>query len=60
MMNTDLLFYPFFPREIGIHSNSYFQRRTCTTSEFFEKIDKARWRRSKYMLEFMHLIMGKL
>ena len=43
MISTDLLFYPFFPREIGIPSNSYFQRRTCTTSEFFEEIDQARW-----------------
>jgi len=43
MIGTDLLFYPFFPREIGIPSHSHFQRRTCTGSEFFEEIEQARW-----------------
>ena len=44
MLNTDPLFYPFFPREIGIPHGAYFQRRTYATfSEFFERIDKARW-----------------
>ncbi|UYL64948.1 MAG: hypothetical protein EJNHJLOP_00059 [Methanophagales virus PBV082] len=43
VMLTDLLFYPFFPREIGVPYEQYFQRRTYTTvSEFFEKIDEAR------------------
>ena len=44
VMVTDLLFYPFFPREIGIPQQQYFQRRTyAVASEFFEEIDQARW-----------------
>ena len=42
MIGTDLLFYPFFPREIGIPNEKYFRRRTCTAPEFFAEVEKTR------------------
>ncbi|MHA1662269.1 MAG: non-homologous end-joining DNA ligase LigD [Candidatus Thorarchaeota archaeon] len=60
ILHTDLLFYSFFPREIGIPSNSYFQRRTCTTSEFFEEIDQARWSNKQIYAGVYALDNGKV
>ncbi len=42
ILHTDLLFYPFFPREIGIPNEKYFRRRTCTAPEFFAEVEKTR------------------
>jgi len=41
-MHSDFLFYPFFPRELGVPHSQFFQRRTYTSTEFFDEIERKR------------------